>query len=199
MAVKINNNIMFYHIPRTGGSWFTNYVRVKCKSTNSLIGRRHGGDVHVKYNEYAKVSIIRHPMTWYPSMFCHSSDPVVAWKWTDNLLFLREYKSENFNEFLNKCKDSKQPLYERVVDAVLGNKWEHIQHFIYYEKLIPASVSLLKELRFDASLISAGEFAPIKKSFHKDIHSSNFKNSADNRLLKEVANKETRILKQFYS
>jgi len=77
MALLLNNNMMFIHIPKTGGNWITEVLKI-----NNLINRalpeKHDTPEIIKskypnINPIKKFCFIRNPITWYESWFQYAT------------------------------------------------------------------------------------------------------------------------------
>jgi hypothetical protein len=114
---------IFFHIPKTGGSYVTNalkraftksYKGVGSEKKHSLNLRREhtppsGVDKDLKNGRFL-FAFVRDPKTWYQSMWAYRS--YGGW---DNPLFVldTECKADTFDEFVNK-------VLERFPDGVMS-------------------------------------------------------------------------------
>ncbi len=88
MALLIQNNLLFLHIPKTGGNWVTAVLR-----SMGLIKQRIGHK-HATFNQLPKSFVntflekdnarvfcfIRHPLSWYESWFKYMTQPSRNWR-----------------------------------------------------------------------------------------------------------------------
>jgi len=77
MAILLKNNMMFYHIPKTGGNWVTKVLK-----ENNLIDRilpeKHDTPAIIR-KKYPKIHpvksfcFVRNPISWYESWFQYAT------------------------------------------------------------------------------------------------------------------------------
>lgn len=88
---------VFCHIPRTGGSSFSEYIRKFCARRREL-GREHGSLIEISHlpladlkklyfknhnwDDYLKFTIVRNPFDRMASLFCHLSGPRQERQWS---------------------------------------------------------------------------------------------------------------------
>jgi hypothetical protein len=112
-------NSIFIHIPKTGGQWVVSALERTGVPVGSL------GVVHTSPDEIAETpefkdrefifAMVRHPLTWYQSMWAHQMDdkwePIDARDWfTPRWLefwanFTKHCSSSRFQEFVENCLD----------------------------------------------------------------------------------------------
>lgn len=116
MPLQLPNSI-FYHFPKTGGTWVKNAFRQADIQRYSLGHRPHSPEpleVNEKFESARGMFsfvFIRNPCDWYKSFFCfrHLKKD---WKPKDHKGFepIDDCESENFGEFIENCT-SRHPAW----------------------------------------------------------------------------------------
>lgn len=77
MALLINNNAVFLHIPKTGGTWFRHALQVNHIPFEEL-GEQHSHFPFIRelkpegfFDDKFVFAFVRHPLTWYQSRWAH--------------------------------------------------------------------------------------------------------------------------------
>ena len=74
MAIRIDKAV-FLHIPKTGGTWVTNYFRdsgmlreeIKVQHPLGKVYLAHANGLELQQSDLPKFCFVRHPLTWYRS------------------------------------------------------------------------------------------------------------------------------------
>jgi hypothetical protein len=116
MAYLLSNST-FIHIPKTGGQWVTLALK-RAGLIQASIGVVHSSpDELLHESEYrvrpSSFAIVRHPLSWYSSMWAHRLDdqwdPIddVEWfskRWIDEwALFTEACRADSFSDFLTRA------------------------------------------------------------------------------------------------
>lgn len=165
MAFVLPRSI-FVHVPKTGGQWVVSALE------HAGVPVRPLGVVHTSPDEIADqvdqleqdclFVMVRHPLTWYQSIWAHRSDlnwaPVDAEEWFTPrwIEFWRELtascSSLDFKDFVAKCVNAyPDGLVTTLYDAYTTNC-----HFVgHQEQLADDLVSILKQMGevFDETLL----------------------------------------------
>jgi hypothetical protein len=115
MALLLNNSV-FIHTPKTAGQWVTEAI------TNSGISVEQIGVIHTSPDEiksdprikniHHMFTFVRHPLTWYQSMWSHQMDEgwdaidAIEWfsqPWMEKWKPFTECRSYNFQKFVKNC------------------------------------------------------------------------------------------------
>lgn len=154
MALLLPRSV-FIHIPKTAGQWIAQAL------ANAGVETRELGVVHASPDELPMLGtlrrgrvvfcFVRHPLTWYPSMWSHRMDdgwdePIDDPKWFSPrwiefwAQFTARCRSETFDGFVRACTSSYpdglvSTLYERYTSGCsrVGR----------YERLAPDLVDIL--------------------------------------------------------
>ena len=124
MAAQLSNSV-FYHVPKTGGSWVRSALN-RANIPRYEIGpdrtNPHGipSEVEELYESARTMysfCFVRHPFDWYKSFFCFRS--LNGWKPGHEKI--DDYETKDFGEFIVNCT-SKSPgwLTERLRPYVDG-------------------------------------------------------------------------------
>lgn len=151
------DKIIFYHIPKTGGTWVTNVLKHMYGNDAKKLGDKFVEDlglfdVHVDPKTVTSdgrfsFAFVRDPVDWYRSRWARS----VEQGWSNHNVIGRELKSGNFDEFVKNCM-TKFPegmlseTYRRFEDVDFIGRYENLR-----EDLIKALT--LADVEFDARVI----------------------------------------------
>ena len=118
MAYLLSNSV-FVHTPKTGGQWVTSALQ-RAGLVVGTLGAVHADPAelhgHAAFRERAvKFTFVRHPLSWYPSMWAHRMDEVwgpiddpdwfsAAWitRWAE---FTRYCRADDFESFVMQCTE----------------------------------------------------------------------------------------------
>ena len=94
MALKFDDNKIFYHIPKTGG----NYVR-KVIGTGLEVGHNHATPLdHPELVSLQSFTVVRNPMDWYRSYYRYR----IKKGWKKNHFIDKHTQASSFAEFIEK-------------------------------------------------------------------------------------------------
>jgi len=96
MVTKLKNSI-FYHIPKTGGSWINEGIRVAFKEKEFVgpAGLAHASPEQYKPQAFFSWTVIRHPIAWLKSNFSYRT---LQNDWG----IFGDYAHNDFNEFARR-------------------------------------------------------------------------------------------------
>ena len=112
MAVQLSNSV-FYHVPKTGGTWVRSALD-RAKISRHEIGSYHRIPFEAK--EMYSFCFVRHPCDWYKSFFCFRS--LSGWKPGHEKI--DDYETKDFSEFIVNCTSTPGWLTERFSPYVDG-------------------------------------------------------------------------------
>lgn len=138
MAIQISGAI-FLHIPKTGGTWVTNYFKeTGMDHGNEELGlEAHIGSDRVReitgYTEDLAFCFVRHPLTWYRSYWAHRRivsyrngilDDIVDLPFYDFLELVLQtrpgFLTRHFGIFTERCRFvGKQESLRKDLDNIL--------------------------------------------------------------------------------
>jgi hypothetical protein len=119
---------LFLHMPRTAGTWLENVLERQTPFTCQRMfpngASRHGLPEHYKLHNYDYVfTIIRHPRTWYPSMWRFlKGHKWISWepgRWHPWRV-LERYADDDFNGWMEKLLANEPGYLTRYVEQVVG-------------------------------------------------------------------------------
>ena len=172
MAILLNNNMMFYHIPKTGGNWITQVLK-----ENNLIKRilpeKHDTPEIIK-RKYPKICpvksfcFIRNPITWYESWFQYAT--MKRWrnwgkyKWHP-CKKLNGLGDKDFNNFIENVIEKRPSylsiLYDKYIEGCdFIGKQENLENDLIevlgidLELIDPVGVSDKLDIRWNRKLKS---------------------------------------------
>ena len=120
MALKVDNKIVIYHVPKTGGVWLAEALRVLGVPFEATKDR------HVTPREYAppglpKVAFVRHPLSWYKSYFDYKLHNREYCGWSSQ--FDKDCQSGTFGEFIERVLEKHPGFLTKWFKEYMGEDW----------------------------------------------------------------------------
>jgi hypothetical protein len=137
MGVYLKKSV-FYHIPKTGGTWVAKNLFDNVKGPKRNFWRHHRGVTHPHIDKKGvghllrgphippsardtkkfKFSFVRHPLTWYMSLWKYRTrDGALRHQWRDrdSSDFSKKCAKNDFNEFIDAVIEHFPGYYSEVV------------------------------------------------------------------------------------
>lgn len=133
----VNHRALFLHIPRTGGTWVgralaaagIEYIRRykkrghydRCLPVNHLFAGHHWRKYHADTPFCLCWSVVRHPLTYYPSVWrwLRSGSMRPRWNWHPHMTAARLWRPV-FGDWVNSLLDQEPSWYTRLVEGYVG-------------------------------------------------------------------------------
>jgi hypothetical protein len=137
MSTVQNDRLAFIHVPKTGGSWVTEAMRVagvECRPAKNRFGGERFG--HLNYLEVPadrfRFGFVRKPAEWYLSFWCHRHT-YQDWQ-PEGTMELDDLARGPFPQFIERVTTELPGYLERLYEHYLGPRGE-IEFVGRYENL----------------------------------------------------------------
>jgi len=201
MALLINDNAVYLHIPKTGGTWFRHAMQAS-GIRYTEIGEQHNHFPLISdfmpprfYDDKFIFTFVRHPLTWYQSRWAFR----VQHGWHMDHPFDFNCASNDFHDFLQRVL-----LFQPTgwLNYIYGLYIDNTPHQIDYvgriETLVDDAVGILKTIgvRFDERKFRA---TPRVNESVLDGRTSGYWAKYTPELLKRILDAEKTVLSRFYT
>lgn len=121
MAIVLPKSV-FYHMPKTGGSWIAEGLWTAFQSSHIHVPDGHGHSSPIEYDAGDKPSFcfVRHPITWYKSYLNSGSGEIKDM--IDDQYLTKLYKKFNGCDYVGKFEFLEKDL-KRILDTI-GEDYE---------------------------------------------------------------------------
>ena len=152
--IYVPNKFVFYHIPKTGGSWFIKNMLENCNEycyfgsdfhyTPDMI-RVHEPKNWKKVKDLPRVICVRNPLSWYLSFWKYKhrtgwgTDSTYAW-----FRELYECKSMSFPKFCDKMLRHCPGFLTNLYQGFLGPRLDDAEYIVKQEDLANGLWRMLK-------------------------------------------------------
>ena len=165
MATVQNDCLAFIHVPKTGGSWVTEAMRVagvECRPAERLYGsERFGHLIHLEVPaDRFRFGFVREPADWYRSFWCHRHTHQ-DWQ-EDEKMPLDALSRGSFPEFIERVTTELPGYLTRLYEHYLGPPGE-IDFVGRYENLREDLIHALSEAG-DYHLDAVRQLDPVNAS-----------------------------------
>jgi len=207
MAIRLNNNSIFIHIPKTGGQWVAHVLRLMGLYSN----KEKQSHLNVKkVKEYLKEDVrffgfIRHPLEWFKSSWSqHRDDPGVRER---NLtcisrgnLWTAEHSGRQFADFmqgdLNVALEKMIDKYPGFISWLFNEYTEGLDYVGRFEYLRIDLEDILKNLGFKLTI---KQIDIIENEKPSNVHGAKHTEKFSQRLIDKLFETESCIEKYNYS
>jgi len=140
MPTFVTSNMVFLHVPKTGGTWVTQAVQAAGVAAlpPSLAGAPGtGGDPHTSLSELAagdrfSVAFVRHPLDWWRSYWGHR----MRAGWLAESSLDRATASTDFNEFITRVVEHCPGTVDGLVRRFIGSPTAEVSFIGRFEHLL---------------------------------------------------------------
>lgn len=140
MPTFVTSNMVFLHVPKTGGTWVTQAVQaagVAALPPSSAGARGAGGDPHTSLSELSagerlSVAFVRHPLDWWRSYWGHR----MRAGWLVDSSLDRATASEDFNEFIGRVVEHCPGTVDGLVRRFIGSPTAEVAFVGRFEHLL---------------------------------------------------------------
>lgn len=116
----ITPKTIFFHIPKTGGTWVTDAMRKATYVMAEIPG--HPRATALRYYGLFAFSFVRHPINWYRSYFAYR----MRCGWRPHDFGMDVYGTEDFNEWIIKCTEIDWGYLSNTMDLRLGHRMNFV-------------------------------------------------------------------------
>jgi len=143
MAI-IMEKAIFFHMPKTGGSW----VRIALRRATMVLAEinRHLTPREVRHNNLYTFTFVRHPLTFYQSFWAYKMRS--GWKSEG----IDTFRNDDFNLFVSNVVEQAPGWCSRMMDRHIGHKMKFIGKC---ENIVDDTVTALKNAgqKFDQKIL----------------------------------------------
>ena len=152
--IYVPNKLVFYHVPKTGGSWFI-FNMVKNVNEETFFG----SDFHWTRTMFVdkdhwldirglpSLAFVRNPITWYLSFWKHKNR--VGWTTNNDVSWFadisRDCKHADFEEFLKLVLERHPGFLTRLYKGYLGERFNDLRYVVKQENLLDGCCKVLRE------------------------------------------------------
>lgn len=161
MALELKK-VMFYHVPKTGGTWLREALRASCEDVVSHRGEdmvpQRGFNLRKEHvtpdglkTDKPSFAAVRDPLKWYQSFFRYR---LGAWDRNfildvkcavDTPKHPDEYEPRHFQEFMEKVlKEYPDGFVSEMYQRYVGEDLKKVTHIVRQENLTEDVVKMLK-------------------------------------------------------
>lgn len=133
MALQLPHSV-FYHIPKTGGSWVREAIQKAGIPTNEVgvlgpvdmpLSNFRGLFLHATPSavplQMFSFTFVRNPLSWYQSLWAYC---MRSKRWDEDNDFQRECASDNFHQFLRNALARFPGIVSKMYRGYLGDEYE---------------------------------------------------------------------------
>jgi len=140
MPTFVTSNMVFLHVPKTGGTWVTQAVQaagVAALPPSSAGARAARGDPHTSLGELSagdrfSVAFVRHPLDWWRSYWGHR----MRAGWLAESSLDRATASDDFNEFIMRVVEHCPGTVDGLVRRFIGSPTAEVAFVGRFEHLL---------------------------------------------------------------
>jgi hypothetical protein len=195
MALTVNNSI-FIHLPKTGGTFLRN-VLLKF-SSDAVTDMSQGFHRHLDSHDLTKYdftfSIVRHPITWYESVWKHINmvkTSGIGWGGKIHPLSnIEKYHHADFNTFIKNVLENEPGFYSNALKDYIGSNYDSVDFVAKTETLYEDSCYILDKLgiSYDINILKATPTFARKQDVIWDSHNKEL-----------ILQAEYNIIEKFYT